>query len=216
MVGRAWKWKCFWQMETNMRARVLGTQMALAPVGRALMPLVQMSFLVETHPAKWHDLPASAAEPGLGLLSLCSEYYYPVPFLMQNTFLLSLGALSTMPEPYEGLSSLLSQTPGTRCFLAGPWLHEDMSITPPSSSACSRSDTSCGLLQRHVILLAALPTPATLRPNWGLRYCLLDPVLCLILPVLLHVPTGQVQALVTPASRFIQVSLAVQTRGLKH
>ena len=154
-------------METNPRDRVPSTQTTLAAAGRALMPLVQMSFLVETHPGRGHDLPASAAELGLELLSLCSEYYDHVPFLMQSTSLFSLGcsALRAMPEPYEGLSSLPPQTPGARWFLPGAWLHKGMSVPPPSPFACFSSDGSCGLLQRHVIPLAALPIPSTLRPN---------------------------------------------------
>lgn len=55
-----------------------------------------------------------------------------------------------------------------------------------------------------------------LWPNWGLHYCLPDPVLCLILPAQCFVPTGQAKASVTPALRFIQVSLTVQILGLKH
>lgn len=39
-------------METNPQARVLGTQTALASAGRALMLLIQMSSLVETHPMR--------------------------------------------------------------------------------------------------------------------------------------------------------------------
>lgn len=38
-------------------------------------------------------MPASAAEPELGLLSLCSDYYYHASFLMQSTSLLSLATV---------------------------------------------------------------------------------------------------------------------------
>lgn len=69
-----------------------------------------------------------------------------MPFLMQSTSLLRLGcsALRAMPKPFKGLSSFPSQTPGAGWFLAGAWLHKDMSIPPPSPSACSSSDTGCG------------------------------------------------------------------------
>lgn len=218
MVGKAWKWRCVWQMETDPHTRVPGTQMALAPASWALIALIQMSSLVETQPVRWHELPGSAAGPGLGLLSLCLGYHHHATSLKQGTSLLSLGCsgLRTLPKPHEEPSLLLSQTPEARWFLAGAWLHKGTSAPPPSPSACSSSDTSCSFLQRHVISLTALSNPTAPWPNWGLHYYLLDPVLCLILPMLLLVPTGQARALVTPASRFIQVSVAVQTRGLKH
>lgn len=197
---------------------------ALSPASSALVPHVQMSFLGRTHPVRWYHLPVLAAGPGLGLLSLCSLYHYHSPFLMQSTPFTQSGVL--WPEgpaqtlwtwgPCSNLTSAPVQIPGARWFLVGAWHPKGRSVRPPSPSACSSSDSSCGLLQRHIILLAALPTPSTRWPSWGLHYCLPDPVLCLILPARLLVPTSQAQASVTPALRFIQVSLAVQTPGLKH
>lgn len=200
-------------METDPHTRVPGTQMALAPACQALMPLIRMSSLVETQPAEVTWFTGLGSRAGVR-----AAHRHRATFLKQSTSLLSLGCsgLRTLPKPHEEPFPLPSRTPEARWLLAGAWLCKATSALPPSPSACSSSDTSCGLLQRHVIPLTALPSPTALWPNWGLHYCLLDPVLCLILPMLLLAPTGQAQASVTPASRFIQVSLAVQIRGLKH
>lgn len=172
MVGKAWKWRCVWQMETDPHTRVPGTQMALASASRALIPLIQMSSLVETPPVRWHDLPASTAEPGLGLLSLCVGYHHHATFLKQGTSLLSLGCsgLRTLPKLHEEPSLLLSQTPEARWFLAGAWLHKGTSAPPPSPSACSSSDTSCSFLQRcHIAYSTSQPN----RSMAKLRFTLL-------------------------------------------
>lgn len=95
-------------MEANLCTRVPAIQTALAPDIWVLMPLIQMSSLVETHHVKRHDLPALAAELGLGLLFPCSGYYYHAPFLMQSNTFLSLGCSALRPCPNLVTDFLLS------------------------------------------------------------------------------------------------------------
>lgn len=190
-----------------------GTRLCLVPHGSVLVPHVQMRFLWGTHPVRWYHLPVLAAGPGLGLLSLCSLYHYHSPFLMQITPYLVWAAVPWGPCPNIMKALLLSQSRSQE--QGGFWLeHAPTRVGVPILQDPLHVHTIHGLLQRHITLPAALPIPSTLWPNWGC--CLPDPVLCLILPARRFVPTGQAPASVTPALRFIQVSLAVQTLGLKH
>lgn len=138
---------------------------ALSPAGSVLVPHVWMELFGGSTSCEVISFAMLAAGPGLGPLSLRLLYHCHSPFLEQSTSFTQSGLLcpegcaQTLWRPY------FSPSPDPRSKV-GACHPQGRSVHPASPSACSCSDTGCGLLQTHSACSPSRPIHSMAKPRF--------------------------------------------------